>query len=433
MTVFLIIFLLVFGYIGKRNNYRAFTDPLYWLSLFWALIVGVYFSSGINYKYGVSIYLVCFFTACLIFFFLGYRKGLHQKTKVFVTKKRTSLKIGYIAVGIIGVFLFSYDYIRLNGIVETKGDTNISIIGSVANLFIPILLVMGLYLNAQSINKKGSFNLLGIILIFAYSIPCMLNAGREAILFAVIGILCIYGYKKIIDVRSGRHNGGRKYLLLILSISVVLFMGFLIVQISKQRFTNNEISILLANRDVTSRFAAEADSWGDFSFLYYNIASYFSHQIPFLDFTVINYDGPYMLGMYELNILSRRLPDFLGLDYRIVSHELNHLFATKGESFSCEWNTVLGSLVVDFTWIGAILICGLCGYAVGKIKKKFYSTLDARYATLIALLCLSSFSTIQLGPFFQISIYGSYIWWYIIFRKDKMIALKQPQNHESIH
>ncbi len=424
---------MVFGYIGKRNNYRAFTDPLYWLSLFWVLIGGVYFTSGINYKYGFSFYFVCFFTACIIIFLLGYRKGLHQKTKVLVPKKHTSFKIGYVVTGIIGVFLFSYDYIRLNGIAETKGDTNISIIGSVANLFIPILLVMGLYLNAQSIKKKGAFNLLGVVLIFAYSIPCMLNAGREAILFAVIGIICIYGYKKLIDARNGRQNGEKKYLLLILGISILLYMGFLIVQISKKRFTDNEIGILLAKRDVTSQSAAEAASWGDFSFLYYNIASYFSHQVPFLDFTLLNYGGPYMLGMYELNIVSRRLPDFLELDYRLVSHELNHLYATKGESFSYEWNTVLGSLIIDFTWVGAILVCGLCGYAIGKIKKEFYSTLDTRYATLIALLCLSTFSTIQLGPFFHTTIYGTYIWWYIIFRKDKRVTLKQYQNYESIH
>lgn len=425
MTIFLIILLVIFFYLGKRNNCKALTDPMYWLSFFWILIFGVYFTSGIEYRYGLSFYFVCFFTACIIFFQLGYKKGLHQKTKILEPKKHTSFNKGYIVAGFIGVVLFSYDYIRLNGIAETKGDTNISIIGSVANLFIPILLVMGLYLNAQSIKKKGTFNILGIVLIFAYSIPCMLNAGREAILFAIIGIVCIYGYKKLIDARNVKKNDGRKYILLILGISIVIYMGILIVQISQNRFTDNEINILLAKRNVSLQSMKEAASWGDFSFLYYNIASYFSHQIPFLDFTLLNYDGPYMLGMYELNIVSRRLPDFLGLDYKLAFQELNHLYATKGESFAYEWNTVLGSLIIDFTWVGAILICGLCGYAIGKIKKKFYSTLDPRYATLIALLCLSAFSTIQLGPFFQTTIYGTYIWWYIIFRKDKRITLAQ--------
>lgn len=425
MTIFLISLLVIFIYLGKRNNCKALTDPIYWLAFFWILIFGVYFTSGIEYIYGFSFYFICFFTACVIFFVYGYRKGLYKKSKVLMPKKRISIYQGYVVAGIIGVVLFSYDYIRLNGIAETKGDTNISIIGSIANLFIPILLVMGLYLNAQSIKKHGSFNILGIVLIFAYSIPCMLNAGREAILFSIIGFVCLYGYKKIIDARTGRQNIGKNYLLLILGISAVIYMGFLIVQISKNRFTDNEINILLAKRDVSYKSMDEASSWGDFSFLYYNTASYFSHQIPFLDFTLRNYDGPYLLGMYELNIVSRRLPDSLGLDYQLAFEKLNKLYLTKEESFSYEWNTVLGSLIIDFTWVGAILACGLCGYAICNIKKKFYRTLDPRYATLIALLCLSAFSTIQLGPFFHTTIYGTYIWWYIIFRKDKRITLKR--------
>lgn len=427
MTLFLISLLVIFIYLGKRNNCKALTDPIYWLAFFWILIFGVYFTSGIEYIYGLSIYFICFFSGCLIFFLYGYNKGLRQKSNVLTGgSKSHNIKI-YIIAGIIGALLYSYDYIRLNGISEAKGAYEISLIGSISSLLVPILIVMGLYLNAQSIKQKGSFNIWGIVLIFGYSIPCIINAGREAILFAIIGIITLYGYKKLLDKRIKRRESNLKFLWLILGFAIVIYMGILIIQISQTRFSDNEINVLLKSRDVTSQAIEEADSWGNFSFLYYNIASYFSHQIPFLDFTLRNYDGPYMFGMYELNIVSRRLPDFLELDYQLAFEKLNNLFTTKEESFSGGWNTVLGSFIIDFSWIGALFACGICGYAIGKIKKKFYSTIDPRYATLIALLCLSSFSTVQLGPFFQTQIYGAFIWWYIIFRKDKRIYLKQKQ------
>ena len=185
------------------------------------------------------------------------------------------------------------------------------------------------------------------------------------------------------------------------------------------RFTSTEINVLLSTNDVSSKSMVEASSWGDFEFLYYNIVSYFSQQVPFLDFTLKEYHGPYLLGMFELNIVSRRLPDFLGLDYRLAFDELKHLYSVCREDYGDGWNTVLGSFITDFTWIGAIPVCWLCGIFLGKIKRKFDTTLDIRYITLIAMLCLSAFSTIQLGPFFQTSIYGTYIWWYIIFSREE--------------
>ena len=195
------------------------------------------------------------------------------------------------------------------------------------------------------------------------------------------------------------------------------------IQISMNRFTSTEINILLSTNDVSSDAMKDAAKWGDFEFLYYNIASYFSQQIPFLDFMLKEYHGPYLMGLYELNIVSRRLPDFLDLDYRQVFIELKRLFPNCGEDFGDGWNTVLGSFIADFTWVGALPACWICGFILGKIKKKFYATLDVRYITLIALLSLSAFSTIQLGPFFQVQIYGSYIWWYIIFRKEEKLVL----------
>ncbi|EKC57003.1 membrane protein, partial [human gut metagenome] len=49
----------------------------------------------------------------------------------------------YALLGLLGMFLFSFDYIRLNGIASGKGNSNISLLGSFSSLFMPILLVLG--------------------------------------------------------------------------------------------------------------------------------------------------------------------------------------------------------------------------------------------------------------------------------------------------
>ena len=117
--------------------------------------------------------------------------------------------------------------------------------------------------------------------------------------------------------------------------------------------------------------------------------------------------------MYELNIISRRLPTVLELDYKLGSAALNML---AGGRFRGDWQTVLGSLIVDFGKILTPIICAILGYFAGKSRKYFERDQSITRAVLIAMFCLSMTSTVQMGPFYNTSIYGAYIWWFIIFR-----------------
>lgn len=420
MALFLLLFFVIIIIASIKNSYVNFCNTYFWLGLFWILILGVYITSGIKYRYGFSIYSISFLIACIYALRRGAQNSKKKVLNIFCTTETIINIKKYILLGLLGVVVFSYEYIRLNGIAISKGESRISVVGSVGSLFVPLLLVLGLYLNAKSIRSKGTFNILGILLIFGYSVPCMINAGREAILFGLIGILCMYGYNNLLIINENRKRSNlRRIFLVIISLAAILFFGYTILTISSTRFTDNEINVLTTYRNVSSQAMDDAASWGPFEFLYYNIASYFSHQIPFIDFTLREYDGPFLCGMYEFNIISRRLPEFLGLDYKLAYEQLDRLFATCGESFSGAWNTVLGSFIIDFTWVGAIAACYGCGYIISISHRKFQATLDPRYATLIALFCLSTFSTIQLGPFYQTQIYGAYIWWYLLFRKEE--------------
>lgn len=194
-----------------------------------------------------------------------------------------------------------------------------------------------------------------------------------------------------------------------------------IVHISKERFGDNEVSTFLNTHSVKLAAIREAETWGNFEFLYYNIASYFSHQLSFLEFIFKEYHGPYMFGMYELNIISRRLPTILDLDYNLVYQQLRQLYLLNGVSYSGDWFTILGSLIVDFGRFGSIVFMYFCGYFCGIVKKKINLSNDIRYVVLRAIICICMFSSIQLGPFYNILIYGAFIWWLIIFREKEIM------------
>lgn len=435
MSLFFLLYFIIIAIHIKNKGYRLLINPLFWLGVFWVLIFGVYFTSGIRYKYGLSIWLCLFLIACIYGFLVKYRKGLASSVRTFVKERKVAVR-KWLLIGLFGTILYIFDYLRLNGFNLRKTTTETSFIGTLGALMLPILLVIGIYLNCTSIRNKGKFHIGGIALMFLYGFPCIMNAGREAFLFIVIGMISLLGYRSILSKtkeKTKTNNTKMKFRtkLSLIIVSGIFLVGalYVIFLVSVNRFTDNEINSLLAASDMSSKSMNEASSWGIFEFLYYNIASYFSHQIPFLDQTLQEYRGPFLGGLFELNIISRRLPDFLGLDYNLAFMEEENIFNRSGESFAGGWNTVIGSFIIDFTWIGAIIACSICGYYIGVIQKKFIKTKDSRYATLLSLVCLCSFSTIQLGPFFQTNLYSSFIWWYILFhRYEKKISKNDSNN-----
>ena len=128
MSLFLLLYLVFFAVIAKKSNYKVFCNANYWLSFFWVLIIGVFFTSGIVYKNGCSPYVWLFLCSC----FLSFYWGLSKSKKVVITifegaLSQISIK-KYCILGVSGMILYSFDYLRLNGIASAKGESNIFLI-----------------------------------------------------------------------------------------------------------------------------------------------------------------------------------------------------------------------------------------------------------------------------------------------------------------
>lgn len=423
MTAFIIVYLFALIVLVKWSKYKILCNELFWLGTFWSLIIGVYICSGISFNsYGLSFELLFFLTLCLGSLLVGRRKGMTSPLILPTLQIRKRRLYYFSLLGVLGIIIYIIDILRLNGLsaiifreAGMKTELEISLIGTIGSLFVSLLLVIGAYLVADKIRNSNSISIVGVFMMFLYTLPCMMHSGRETILFVIITMISLYGYKKMLKTQK---NGIIKFKTLMIRTFLLLvgsLIIFLFYSISQDRFTEGLSNVFLESHDLPSKTVDEAQSWGELKFLYVNFLSYFCHQIPFLDFVLKEYDGPYMFGVYELNIISRRLPESLGLNYLTVYDELNRLYQRNHTDFGTGWQTVLGSFIVDFGRIGAVFVCFFCGLFMGKVRKQFKKTLDARYAVMVSLLCMSSFSTIQLGPFYQNMIYGAYFWWIILF------------------
>lgn len=434
---FCAIYVIAILYLVKKTRCRVLVNEAFWLLASWCFIFGIYFLSGVTWKYQLSVitglYIILCFSGFFLFRRLGMkvkirRKGNHvPKSSRFQKDTNGVLNPAvhrrYIALGYIGGLLFTVDFIRLNGLIlSEKSSYRISFMGSLGSLLIPILLVLGLYRFCIKLRDKNKIDLIAILMLASYMLPCFLNSGRESIIYVLIGIISVYAYVYCLkgsEKHQRKPNSIRiKSLVIFLVIGIlIIFSASLIINISYVRYGLNEINTYLRTHNVSDSMRAEGDSLGKFRFLYYNIVSYFDHQLPFLEFLFKEYQGPYMFGLYELNVISRRLPEFLKLDYNLVYDELTSLYFQHGQSFNGCWQTLLGSLIIDFGRFFAVGACCILGTVVGVIRKRFLYNWDIHYAILIALVCIGMFTTIQLGPFYNTLIYGSFIWWYLIFRR----------------
>jgi len=167
--------------------------------------------------------------------------------------------------------------------------------------------------------------------------------------------------------------------------------------------------------DFPDSIIKQSEMLGYFGKIYLNIIVYFSHQLSKLEIVFKYYDGPYLLGLYQLNIISRRLPLSWGLDYRLVSISKRSILESIGQmGLASGWDTIWGSLISDFGRIGSIVVVAILGLIVGKNRKKFNNNKTVAYLVTQSLICVGIYSTVQIGPFFDIGWLYAVIWWKFI-------------------
>lgn len=417
ITIILLTYIVFWILCIRLSHKRCLFNDQFWLLASWILIVSVHVFSGVKWKYIVSAETYIYIVLCFAIYFAFRYLGLHSKVRTYESKaiNYSRLRIFKI-IGWVGAVMFTINYIMLNGIFDTgKSLYQLSIIGSIGALMTPILLVTGLYEMAFEYKKEQKLKLKLFLPIIGYCLPCILNSGRESLLYVVIGVISV-----LYAIRSSTADGIqtrsillRKIVNVLVLIVIIISIGAIIFSTTLSRFGTNEINTFLATHNVPVSIRNEAEKYGAYKFLFYNFISYFGHQLPFLEFVIHNYNGPHLMGMYELNIISRRLPSFFDLDYRTV-------YSFVDNAFNGSWQTVIGSFIFDFGVYITPVIVAIFGLITGRLRRKFLISNSLERITLNGILCIAMFTTIQLGPFYNILVYGSFIWWAIIFMNIKI-------------
>lgn len=420
VTAFLIIFTIVIAIIAYRSNLRVFYNDVFYLIIWWVLILGIYKISGVQYgTYNITLKNFVFLFACFGIYFLGRYFGSHtigeikgKKIKTIQKREYNYLKLKkqinmFICIGIIGVFVYSFDFVRLNSLKKGGRDYNISIFGTIGNLLVPALYVSTMYMLSINLKEKRKIKISTIILLVLYCIPNAINSSRGFITWSIIGVIVTfssyYNFNKCNIKELSINVIVRRIMYL---VSAFVLVG-IFLYISEKRFTFGDISNYLNQHYVPKRTINEANSWGVYSFFYYNIISYFGHQIPFLEYVLENYSGEHYWGLYEFNIIARRVP----ILYMRMKDSISYYIPTV---FSASWETWIGSLYIDFGYIGTIIILFIYGRFSSTTRRKMLMSEDVHYVVLNTLVCVATMSTVQLGPFYEFSLFGCFIWWGII-------------------
>ena len=427
MIVLLLVLIIIIGFrLLLRRKRNMLGNELTYITFWWWLPIVLYFSTGVQwYAYDSSTYAISYYI--IAYFLLVLSRQIGMKYKFVINAKNwgggTTYELltinekrinGFFLIGLIGVLLYIVDYLNHNSITKDSRYSVLTIWGTLGFFFCPILLTVGFYLVAHCLIEEKRFSIKGLFCLILYLLPNTLNSGRESLLIVFVGLLVIY------SISTADRKGIKQYFkrsdlskYILIGIALVIIVGVMVV-VSASRFGNLEANAFLLRARLPEGLKQKLDSLRVTKNLAYNFISYFAQQVPYFSFVFDNYSGPYYLGLYEMNILSRRLPS---RSFYNGNNIISRVISGVPTVFSHGWPTGMASLIYDFGKIGALIAIVCIGYFIGRKRAEFTRTGSIRSIVAIALFCSLSMSLIQNGVFFQYLQFGAFIWWGIIFRK----------------
>ncbi len=428
--IYIIFAIILMSYI-IINKHEIINDT-FWLLASWSLIIITYLFSGYRPTGKIQADTWLYIIACLggFIFFEKIGMGGKKNAEIFNNHKddrqnisEHEISIVYFIIGILGTSIYVFDLYIQNGALATgfKTSLEVSIIGAIANLFYPINYVY--YVNglSSSIFLSKKITIKTFISAIAYIIPCVVQSGRENIILIMISTVAIfiYGsrYKKNFIINEIDKIRSRKQVLLVIFGGIMALLVFMYV--SQTRYSDNEAkSFFNYNSEyLPSRFMEETNKLGTFKNVYLNMFQYYCAQIPSLDLIIRYYKGPFLFGLFNFNMISRRLPISWGLNYADCFLEINNIYLEHGTRFFVGgWATALGSMIPDFNILGTFVICCILGFCIGRSKYKLFYEWNSMRIGLQAIFCMEMYYTVQIGPLFQFPLWGIILWWFIIYK-----------------
>lgn len=418
LIAFLIVFIFMCALIFNKKRKNNIINPCAWLFVAWLLIFGLYYFSGIKYFYKVEYTTYLFIALSGIMFFGFFAFGFFLKTKreisifnlkddIYFNKKK------YLYISLFGLLLYVFDVSRLNifAIGMRNLNMNVSLIGTIGSFMAYSALFLWLYELVDIFEKNKKLKISSFFPLFIYLIPNIIVGGRQAFMIATISSMCIYIY---LSRKKTKYINKKKivFIMLILLTLFIIYNAIIIQNRSTYTDMNKHYevsfgSIISQNTlnliGKTGIFQEQA-----LAFIYY-----YSHEIPSFAVILQEYDYPPLLGMFELNYISRRLPASLGLDYMLGNNEIERISFSIGTRATL-YRTLLRDFIIDFGKIGAVNVSAIVGFMFGRSFKKFTKQQSRYRLVLQSMLCAAAVFSIQYSPIYEIRWAFPFYWMLLI-------------------
>lgn len=408
--------------IRKAN---AISSPLFWLFSSWALICGMYFLSGVEYKYALkwtgALYLAMCLSLFVILYLIGKKYPIYLRTNpLYKISKDIPVNIGFEfrILAIIGCAIYLEELLRMNAgrtLSEIHAYQNMSTFGVIAFLFSTITPLIWLYDLDDAIRNNKFINILSVINIALFLIPGIFIGGRQAIL--IIGIETVI----VLFLRLSKYKDYKYKRVILISICIALVFAFAyFVGVMQERTTaayRTKSFDKSFNSYTPPKIIEQIDDLGNFKSAYIELYQYYSHELPMFQLFYDHYDGPTTYGLFQLKYLSI---ESLGISYKVVWDHIDQMAKETGTS-SHVWRTAIYQFIVDFGKIGTLIFAALLGYGTGRIKQKYDANDSTRNIVLLAFICTGLVFSIQYSPFYETGWAWPFYWMLIIPIIDKIV------------
>jgi oligosaccharide repeat unit polymerase len=332
----------------------------------------------------------------------------------------------YLFISLFGLCLYFFDIYRLNtfDIGMRNLNLDVSLIGTIGSFLIYSSMFVWLYELAYVIRNNKRITIFLCFPLVIYLAPNVIVGGRQSFMIVFISTFCVFVYL----IRENKQYKYKKKLVLsalIVMVGFILYNSFVIKHRTVYDDMNRHYEIAIGN-EVSKETLDIIKRTGVFQNQFLQFLHYYSHEIPSFALILQEYEHYPLFGMFQLNYISRRLPESLGLDYMLARDEIERISFNSGTRATL-YRTVLGGFIVDFGRAGSLIILGLVGFLMGRSRKKFRKRESLYRLVIQAMLCSAIVFSVEYSPFYEIRWAFAFYWALIIpvIEKLKKIQLKQ--------
>lgn len=424
--VFLILWFSVLGvFIIKAH--KCMYSPLFWLTASFSFVIGLYYTSGFEYRYPLKFSGLFYFILIYIFFYLGYM--FRSRVRLTLSGKRGEVKSKYsnylinyqdhimyrkvfFFISFFGVIIYMVDFYLHNvGRNNLHTESVISIVGVIGKILLLLSLVVWLHELAFAIQYDRRIHIFGYMCAIIYNLPAILTSGRQSLLIFMVASLSIYVLSII--RKKGKYKYNNELICFCIIVFCVMFAYLSLVSSSRQ-IVDSKVALFeyMMNCNISDNTLSLLNKMGGMKSILLEIISYYSHELPMFQVLIDNWETGHFWGMSQLQLISTNLPENNPFSNAMLWVELDRI-AEMNNMYSHVWRTIAGNCFMDFGYVGGLLYMAVLGYISRSIYIMAKKKDSINSMVNLAILNAGVFFSMQYSPLCEGFWYYPVLWIYL--------------------